>query len=187
MCEHWRHKAATSDADNVNIASMVSPTCRPPLPPSRARVEWFGAIMGFSRQAQDVGPRSNTLAEREMADLEVPLGSQERKSGKINRAERKKGPQKSLRRYTMARARRQARRAVRKARRVSRRAARQSRRTGRRVARRVRRVGRRVARKARRTTRKGARRVRRAGRRIGRAKRIIMRATEPGPGEETQV
>jgi hypothetical protein len=100
----------------------------------------------------------------------------------------KSGTAKDLRRYTMARPRRQARRrSIRKARRVSRSATRQSRRTGRRVARRVRRVGRKVARNARRPARKGAHRVRRAGRKIGRAKRIITRAAAPRPGEEPEL
>jgi len=130
--------------------------------------------------------RKRTIVSVACALIAPLTFAQTKKIWKNNRVEGKKGQQKSLSGYTMARARRQARRAVREARRVPRRAARQSRRTGRRVARRVRRVGRRVARKARRTARKGARRVRRTGRRIGRAKRIIIRATEPGPGEETR-
>jgi hypothetical protein len=80
-----------------------------------------------------------------------------------------------VRRQTMARAERKARRARRRTRRVARRSARVSRRTGRRVARRVRRAGRRVARKVRRVARKGARQARRAGRKVARAKRIIGR------------
>jgi hypothetical protein len=80
-----------------------------------------------------------------------------------------------LRRQTMARAERKARRARRRTRRLARRSARVSRRTGRRVARRVRRAGRRVARKVRRVARKGARQARRGGRKVARAKRIIRR------------